>query len=232
MHHRHPAHDGYPAHRALCTHYEPPTHPATVQWTMATPRIPVMPNTSGISCTVDAYHTLCGHLTSPRSVAPSMPCGPLHTTAILPSVGISRSTDTPPAQAPCTPRLPRSLQPPHALRALRVPPSVAPPARGGCGLSVGAPWAAAPTWRVPAPASASRSPAAALPWKQARCLCHLGKGNRGTSAGTAGNKRTGCGGGPWVPPAPRPSLPVAGHSLGRSPRSQSSEWEHGLLQRR
>jgi len=111
---------------------------------------------------------------------------------------------------PRTPRPPNAPRAPHATRLSqtprvsqcavgaprpagtptpRGPPTcpVHPPQRGqppacGRGHSVGN---GPPRGVVPAPAPRRprRSPAAALPWEQARCLCHLGKGNRGTSAG-------------------------------------------------
>lgn len=87
MHYKDPLHDGYPTHRGFCTHYEHPMHPATIQWTMATPRIAVMPNTSGISCTTDATHSV----DTPHSAATSMHRG-------LPMSYGSPPSVTPPAR--------------------------------------------------------------------------------------------------------------------------------------
>lgn len=83
---------------------------------------------------------------------------------------------------------------------------------------------------APAPRRPRRSPAAALPWKQARCLCHLGKRNRGTSAGMGDRDPGGWqGAGSRSPPGHPPH-----RGRGTDPGScclgsQKGNWEHGLL---
>lgn len=120
-------------------------------------------------------------------------------------------TGTPhPAGTPCT--LPLQTPPCTVgpLPATDTPHSVGTPSpwvRVQRGLPVGSgpPRGAVP---APAPRRPCRSPAAALPWKQARCLCHLGKGNWGTSVGM-GDRNQGDGGvqgptHPWATTTPPP----------------------------
>lgn len=138
-------------------------------------------------------------------------------TAMPNTTGISRTASAPPpvgtphpTGAPCSASASVHHRTPH--------PTGAPPLAGTrslwaqCGCPVGAPWAAAPhapPVPAPAPRRPRRSPAAALPWKQARCLCHLGKGNRGTSAGMVGTGRRGDGTvGRCVPLTPGATLAV------------------------
>lgn len=159
-----------------------------------------------------APHCTAGHPTQhgyPKHHRPlthcgcPMPCG--------------HPTGTPyPAGTPCT--LPLQTPPCTVgpLPAADTPHSTGTPspwARRGLPVGSGPPRGAVP---APAPRRPCRSPAAALPWKQARCLCHLGKGNWGTSAGM-GDRDRGDGGvqapaHPWDTTTPPP--PWQGHGSG------------------
>lgn len=165
-HHGHPMHGGYPV-------------PCGTACTMGTRCTAGTPCTPWASNAPQALHAARLSQTPPVSHAPRAPR----------SLRVPHSPRAPPApRAPSPRRHPRVLWAPPR-HATDTPHSVGTPrpwAQRGCPVGSSPPRGAV---AAPAPRRPRRSPAAALPWKQARCLCHLGKGNRGTSAGMGDGDR-------------------------------------------